>query len=78
MYGPYQRAKKVVSNSQRLEDFAIGLVAWVSGLPKGLEGSREEILDGGGGRGRRERKAWHKTIQQIVWHIQNLDVAVIG
>ena len=38
----------------------------------------EEILDGGGGRGRRERKAWHKTIQQIVWHIQNLDVAVIG
>ena len=38
----------------------------------------EEILDGGGGRERRERKAWHKTIQHIVWHIQNLDVAVIG
>ena len=37
----------------------------------------EEILVGGGGRGRRERKAWHKTIQQLVWHIQNLDLAVI-
>ena len=51
-------------------------LAWVSGLPKGM-GERRFLMGEGGG-GRRERKAWHKTIQQIVWHIQNLDVAVIG
>ena len=35
MYGPYQRAKKVVSNSQGLEDFAIWLVTSVFNLPDG-------------------------------------------
>ena len=31
----YQRAKKVVSDSQRLVDFAIGLVNFVLNLPDG-------------------------------------------
>ena len=35
MYGPYQHAKKVVSNSQGLEDFAIGSVTSVFNLPDG-------------------------------------------
>ena len=52
-------------------------LAWVSGLLKGM-GERRFLMGEEGG-GRRERKAWHKTIQQNdVWHIQNLDVAVIG
>ena len=35
MYGPHQRAKKVVSDSPGLEDFAIGLVTSVFNLPDG-------------------------------------------
>ena len=56
--------------------FALSFLAWASGLPKGLGERRFWMGEGWGGR--RERKAWHKTIQQIVWHIQGLDVAVIG